>query len=187
MTQSTTEKLRKGVSHINNIHISKLKKNLQSLCRDSRWKDIGHSNLILNISTTPLKQYELEVLQFGLKFAMGLCKRYELLDIVNTNYRHIDSDFNITSTTNNHTPTHNLPRRYITAHTNLTKNKNILITFPHKSGRIAILDTVDYHKKLMTQLNDQNTYTSQPLLTTSIKTEIFNKSYKKIISNYGLH
>ena len=48
------------------------KNKLLSLWRNSRWEDIGHTHLILNLSTTHLKQYESEVLKFGLKFAKGL-------------------------------------------------------------------------------------------------------------------
>ena len=90
MTENSRKKLRKD---INNVHISKLKNKLLSLCRNSRCTNIGHTDLILNLSTTPLKQYESETLKFGLKFATGLRKKHELLDIININYRHTDSDF----------------------------------------------------------------------------------------------
>ena len=66
---------------------------------------------------------------------------------MNTNYRHTDSDFDkafpqglITSTDNHHTPNHTLPRKYISALTNLAKHKNITITSPEKGGGIAILN-----------------------------------------------
>ena len=77
-------------------------------------------------------------------------KKHELLDFVNKNYRHTNSDFSrgfiqglIASTTNHHSPTQNLLRRYITALTNLVKNKNISITSLDKGGGIAIIDIVD--------------------------------------------
>ena len=60
--------------------MSKLKKNkLLSLFRNSRWKDIGHTVLILNLPITPLKQYESEALKFGLNFATGLRKNMNYL------------------------------------------------------------------------------------------------------------
>ena len=55
-------------------------------------ENLGHTDLVFNISTTPLNIYATEALQFGLNFANGGHKKHELLDIVNTNYRHTDSD-----------------------------------------------------------------------------------------------
>ena len=69
MTQRIAEKVRKDILHINSIHISKLKKQnkLRSQCGNSKWRDIGHTDLILR--TTPLKHYEPEAQKFRLKFA----------------------------------------------------------------------------------------------------------------------
>ena len=46
--------------------------------------------------------------------------------------------------------------------THLAKNKNIIIT-SDKDGGVAILDTIDYHKKKLTNLlDDLNTYNFRP-------------------------
>ena len=66
----------------------------------------------------------------------------------------------------------------MTAFTNLAKNKNIIIISPDKGGGVAILDTVNYHKKIMNLLNDQNTYTPTSLKNINKNIEIFDKSYK---------
>ena len=47
------------------------------------------NDLVRNISTAPFKFHETEAFQFGLKFTTGLHKKHELLDIVNTNYKHV--------------------------------------------------------------------------------------------------
>ena len=100
------------------------------------------------ISNTSLKRYQKPYnLDSNLQWITG---KKEPLDIINMSYRHTDSNFNrgfiqslITSITNHHTPTHNLPRRYITALTNLAKNKNIIIISLDKGRGIAILDTMN--------------------------------------------
>ena len=46
-----------------------------------------------------------------------------------------------------------------------------------------MLDTIDYHNKLINLLSDKNTYISTSLNTINNNIEIFINSYKKIISN----
>ena len=77
-----------------------------------------------------------------------------------------------------HTHTHTLSRRYIRVFTNLTKNKNIFLTSPDNGGGIAILDTVDYHKRRINLLNDQNTYIPISLYNINKNIEISDKSHK---------
>ena len=101
-------------------------------------------------------------------------------------HKHTNLDFNRSfvqslnaSTTNHHIVKYSLPRRYISAQTNLAKNKNITITSADKDGGIVILDTIDYNNKLMNLLNDKNTYIPSSLNTINKNIEIFNKSYRK--------
>ena len=92
------------------------------------------TDLVINMSSTPLETYESEAIQLGLKFDIGLYKNHYLLNIINTNYRHRYSDFDKdfiqglnVYTTNHYTSNHTLPGRYISALTNLTKNSYIYI------------------------------------------------------------
>ena len=62
-----------------------------SLCNNSRWKKLGRADLV-NISSINLSPTETEALSFGLKFATGI-KNYDMGKIINTNYKHHDSDF----------------------------------------------------------------------------------------------
>ena len=54
------------------------------------------------MSSTLLKTYETEALQFSLKLDIGLHKKHDLLNIIKTNYRHTDSDFDKGFTRFNH-------------------------------------------------------------------------------------
>ena len=95
---------------------------------------MGQTDLINNMPGTTLGSYEFEAPQFRVKLKIGPHKIHDVLNIINTKYRHIDSDFDkgftqglTASITNHQTSNHTLPKRYISALTNLAKNKNITI------------------------------------------------------------
>ena len=92
MSHNTANQLRSEISRINNNHISKLRSKFISLCNNSRWKKLGRADIVNNISSINLSPTETEALSFGLKFATGI-KNYDMGKIINTNYKHHDSDF----------------------------------------------------------------------------------------------
>ena len=110
--------------------------------------------------------------------------------IINTNYKHHDSDFDkrflqgiITASTNCHSDEPTLPKRYITALKSLSSNHNIVISPSDKGGGVVIMDSAVYNQKLMDLLDDDNTYEQISLQTITNNINNFNKSYKKLISN----
>ena len=191
MSHNTANQLRSEISRINNNHISKLRSKFISLCNNSRWKKLGRADLVNNISSINLSPTETEALSFGLKFATGI-KNYDMGKIINTNYKHHDSDFDkgflqciIAASTNCHSDEPTLPKRYITALKSLSSNHNIVISPSDKGGGVVIMDSMVYNQKLMDLLDDNNTYEQISLQTITNNISNFNKSYKKLISNEG--
>ena len=168
MSHNTANQLRSEISRINNNHISKLKSKFISLCNNSHWKNLGRADLINNISSINLSPTETEALSFGLKFATGI-KNYDMGKIINTNYKHHDTDFHkgfsqgiIAASTNCHSDELPLPKRYITALKSLSSHHNIVISPSDKGGGIVIMDSTVYNQKLLDLLDDNNTYDTYP-------------------------
>ena len=78
-------------------------------------ENLGRADLVNTISSINLSSIESEALSFGLKFATGI-KNHDMGKIINTNYKHLDSDFHkgflqgiITAPINDHSDelTHN--------------------------------------------------------------------------------
>ena len=118
MSFNMAEQLWYEISRINNNHISKLRSKFRSLCNKSCWKDLSRVGLV-NISNVSLSSVETEALSFGLKFATRI-RNHEMGKLINTNYRHHDSNFYkgfiqgiIATSTNCHTDELTLPNRYI--------------------------------------------------------------------------
>ena len=110
--------------------------------------------------------------------------------LINTNYKHHDSDFHkgflqgiIAASTNCHSDELTLPNRYITALNSLSSNHNIIISPSDKGGGVVIMDSTVYNQKLMDLLGDNNTYEQISLQTITNNIYDFNKSYRKLISN----
>ena len=93
ISYKTAEKLRQDIAFINNNRIQNLKNKLHSLCTNNQWKNMGQTDVIINIFSTPLTTYESETLKFRTKSSIGLYKKHDLQNIININYRHTDSDF----------------------------------------------------------------------------------------------
>ena len=158
MSHNTANQLRSEISRINNNNISKLKSKFISLCNNSRWKNLSWADLVNNISSVNLSPTETEALSFGLKFATGI-KNYDIGKIIDSNYKHHDSDFHkgflqgiIAASTNCHSDELTLPNRNITALKSLSSNPNIFISPSDKGGGVGIMDSTDYNQKLMDQL-----------------------------------
>ena len=110
--------------------------------------------------------------------------------LVNTNYKHHDSDFHkrflqniIAASTNYHSDELTRPNRYITALKSLSSNRNIIIAPSDKGGGVVIMDSMVYNQKLMDVLGNNNTYEQISLQTITNNINDFNKSYRKLISN----
>ena len=97
--------------------------------------------------------------------------------LINTNYKHHDSDFYkgflqsiIAASTNCHSNELTQPNRYITA---LTSNHNIVISPSDKDGGV-VMDSTVYNQRSMDQLGDNSTYEQIPLQTISNNINDFN-------------
>ena len=134
MYHYTDNQIKFEISRINNNHISKLRSKFISLCNNSCLKNLGRADLVNSISNVNLSPNETKALRFGLKFATGI-KNYDIGKLINTNYKHHDSDFYrgllqgiIAASTNCHSNELTLPNRYITALKSLSSNHNIVIS-----------------------------------------------------------
>ena len=174
----------------NRTQSHKLEKKLNFLCTNSKWKNVGRKDLILNLSDTPLNTTEEEALSLGLKFATGQPK-YDITDIISSNYKHTDSNLQkgfiqgiIAASTITHNTNPTIPRRYTTALQNLANNKNLIITSADKGGGIVIMNTNTYDEKMFELLNDTNTYLPTDAKTIQKAVTDFNRSYKRIIGKH---
>ena len=112
------DQLRSEITRINNNHISKLRSKSISLFNKSCWKNLGRADLVNNISSISISPIETEALSFRLKFASGI-KNHDMGKLINTNYKHHDSDFHkgflqgiIVASTNCHSDELTRPNRY---------------------------------------------------------------------------
>ena len=126
---------------------------------------------------------ETEALQFGFKLTTEV-NNLNILNLINLNYRHKDSDFNkgfvhglLAVTTNVNTNDLALFRREIAALRNLSRNKNIFI-IRDKGGGGAIMDSTLPNNKIMGLLNDKKTYKQISLQIMNKNINVFNKSNK---------
>ena len=125
---------------------------------------MGWADLVNNIFGISLSPIETEALSFGLKFATCI-KNHDMGKLINTNYKHHDSDFLegylqgiITASTNCYSDELTLPNRYITALKSFSSNHNIVISSSDKGGGVVIMDSTVYKQNLMDLLGDNNTY-----------------------------
>ena len=109
--------------------------------------------LVKNISSINLSPTETEALSSALKFTTGI-KNYDMGKIINSNYKHHDSDFHIgflqgiiAASTNCHSDELTLPNRYITALKSVSSNHNIVISPSDKDGGLVIVDSTAYNQK----------------------------------------
>ena len=180
------QNIRNFVSNFNEKQKRDHEKKIKELCENSRWKEIGNQDLITNLSNTELNNYERESLSLGLKFATGTESHTSLMELFKKNYRTQDSEFDrgfiqgILISNYKQNPDPIIPKRYIDALKNLSKNNNIRITPSDKGGAIVIMNTVDYISKMQTLLSDSTTYIKTTMKEIETETELFNKSAKQI-------
>ena len=172
---------------ISKKQVSTQNRKLSSLCTNSRWTKIGNKNLIHNISNYTPTPTELEALSLGLKFATGL-RNNNTTDLIQRNYRQSDSEFTkgfiqgILSTTSLN-PSLNqtlIPKRYVTALSQLKHNNEIHITPSDKGGGIVIMNSVDYLTKMDTLLQDTNVYSPTNLTAIEKSTKDFISKFKQL-------
>ena len=179
-------RIKRNIQDKNDSQAKLLDQKLSTLCRESKWKDIGRPELVTNISTHQLTDTELEALSLGLKFSTGLGK-HKFTDLITRNYRHTDSDFTkgfiqgilLTATTSPNNET-SIPKRYVRALENLKNKEDIYITQSDKGGGIVIMDRGTYHEKMFSLLQDERTYSKTSKKTIQLAVQSFIKSYKNI-------
>ena len=83
--------LRTKLKNYNDKQQAKLKRKLKLLCDNSTWKEAGKVDIVTNLSSRPLSDYEKEALALGVKFDTGKDKN-QYVDHVRRNFRWNDED-----------------------------------------------------------------------------------------------
>ena len=187
MSNTRAEILRADIASFNFQQKERLARQLSSLCANSRWKSMGRPDIITNISSRPLSDVETEVLSLGLKFATGIPKPSQNIDLITKNYRYKDSDFQqgyiqglLTSALCD-TPNPTLPKRYLRALEALAKDPAIRITTADKGGGVVVMDAISYQQKMTDLLSDGNTYAEVTQAKVDIETQNFLKAARRIL------
>lgn len=166
----------------------KLEDKLDWLCANSKWASAGRKDLISNMSSRTLTQYEEEALSYGLKFSSGKDRR-DLADHVINNYRFNDKEADkgfiqgvVTCCKAMADSEPNaLPKRYLTALEVLAKDDSIIITTADKGGGVILLDKSDYDEKMRVLLGDKDTYVKKRRGFIKSQSVSFNKKARAIL------
>ena len=123
------------LKRLNEDQPNRLKRKLDKLCYTSKWKEVGNVDLVQNLSTRELSQYEKEALALGFKFDSGK-DRYTLAEHIEQNYQYSDSEadkdfvqgiLTCCKALADNEPS-KLPRRYMQALQQLASDRNIIVT-----------------------------------------------------------
>ena len=169
-------------------HRANLQNKLARLCSSSKWQNAGNPDLINNMSGRALTDIEIQALSLGLKFNIGKSSQ-KYIDLLAKNNKFGDSDidkgFKQGVTTclaalacSNRSA---LPRRYLQAMQNLSKDDTIVITSADKGGGIVILDKTTYIDKMQALLCDVSTYKHVTHGTCKKSADRFSKEARKIL------
>ena len=79
------------LKRLNNKQRSRLQQKLDGLCKASKWKDAGNVDIVTNISSRVLTDYQKEALSLGLKFDSGRDK-YSFAEHIERNFKWNESD-----------------------------------------------------------------------------------------------
>ena len=79
------------LKRLNNEQQNRLKRKLDELCKNSKWREAGNVDILTNISSRQLTEYEREALALGLKFDSGKDK-FSLAEHIERNYKYSESD-----------------------------------------------------------------------------------------------
>ena len=133
-------------NHSVNKKLRKYKRsqNLSHLLNENEWKYIGRCEMVLDLTDFQFSTTEIEALSQRQKFASAIRKNITTNTIL-SNYRNCDTDFSkdfiqgIILTSVSQPNDSSLPKRYIQAQSNLTKNPNIIISPADKIGDVVIM------------------------------------------------
>lgn len=181
--------LKARLSRKNVEHRASLKHQLNLLCQRSRWKEAGNPDIVENISSRKLKNYEIEALSLGLKFDTGRDK-CSYVDQVCRNYNWQEDDIEkgfiqgilMCCKSFSERNDDSLPRRYMEALNSLAKDDSIVITQTDKGSGIVIMDRSDYLRKMHDLIQDATTYEKTEYGTIQKVSEKFNKDARKILN-----
>ena len=176
------------LKRLNTEQRNRLRRKLDDLCKNSKWKEAGNIDIVNNVSSRQLTTNEKEALALGLKFDSGKDK-FSLAEHVERNYKYNESDadkgfiqgiLTCCKALADSEPS-SLPRRYLQALKDLANDKNIIITQADKGGGIVIMDIKKYTKKMEEMLSDQEVYKKMPAGHGKIQSKDFNKEARKIL------
>ena len=184
LTKRHEEKLKR----LNDEQQKRLKRKLDKLCDTSKWKEAGNVDLVHNLSSRELSQYEKEALALGLKFDSGK-DRYTLAEHIEHNYKHSESEtdkgfiqgvLTCCKALADSEPS-KLPKRYTQALKQLANDRSIVVTQADKGGGIIIMNTEKYDKKMKEMLNDEHIYSKVQNGHGKRQSDTFNKETRKIL------
>ena len=178
--------IQKRVESASKKQIKNLENKLTELCENSLWNTTGRPELVKNLSDTELSKNETLALSYGLKFAVGTNKM-DTTGTITKNHRYSDSEFErgfiqgLISATLSTENEYTLPKRFVSAIQNLSQNKDLVISPADKGGGVVVMNTTDYNEKMLSHLNDENTYEKVHLNEIDTQTNKFTKEVRKAL------
>ena len=176
------------LKRLNTEQRNRLKRKLDDLCKNSKWKEAGNIGIVNNVSSRQLTTNEKEALALGLKFD-SFKDKLSLAEHVDRNYKYNDSDADkgfiqgilICCKALADSEPSSLPRRYMQALKDVANNKNIIITQADKGVGIVIKDVKKYTKKMEEMLSDQEFCKKMPAGHGKIQSKDLSKEARKIL------
>ena len=169
---------------------SRLDSLVDRLCFSSLWSKFSCTDNVINLSDYSPNHFELEVLGFGLNFALPANRSNFSSFVRNLSFLKNDlqtgfiSSFlgSIYKDLSSHQA---FPKRYSNALKSLKNNKMIHISPADKGGKVVILNSSDYNNKLMSIfLNDPSTYKPVSFNPLNKMQSEFNKQLKQLSLKY---
>ena len=185
--QITVEEVCKYHEHKKISHFETL---LINLINNSPWTKFSRTENVMNLSSVQLSRYQIEILGYGLNFALPHEKHHMLnfmdkLEQFKQNSDGIKYSFiymNLDTVYNNLKVNFLdfLPRRFRIAINGLKNMKTINVCKADKGGKVVIIDKVDYNTKMLNLLSDDKVYRQLKKNPLSDMQKDFNSGLKNI-------
>ena len=169
----------------------KLQVKLKNLIAESDWTKHANVDFMINLSDKPVDSATTAALGYGLSFGVfngnldcvDISKSFCYLEKLNQNL--CPDDINICKgivygAMSKPSPP-NVPVRFLQAFKKIKEDETVKVTKADKSNAVVIMNKSDYISKIMTLLNDTDTYTKLRSDPTQTVNSHFNKQIKSIL------
>lgn len=179
--------IRTKITRANEEQKRQQSRKLEELCINSKWSHIGNCDIIVNLSNRVVTGAEKEALSLGLKFASGVKKNNQNIDLITKNHRSKDSDYlqgfiqGILTVALNEPVVPSIPRRFISVLKNLASDTQIKITKADKGEGVVIMNTTNYIQKMNDLLGNNITYEKVTENKLASETKKFSQKARKIL------